>query len=64
MIQVAILGNVTYAAMPNAIFTHPLPAEGLNTLFSIFDATVPADTGSATRGHSRTKQTSRMSADL
>jgi pyruvate/2-oxoglutarate dehydrogenase complex dihydrolipoamide dehydrogenase (E3) component len=37
MIQVAMLGNLTYAAMADAIFTHPLLAEGLNTLFEMFD---------------------------
>jgi len=38
MIHVAMLGNLTYAAMADAIFTHPLFAEGLNTLFAMFDA--------------------------
>jgi pyruvate/2-oxoglutarate dehydrogenase complex dihydrolipoamide dehydrogenase (E3) component len=38
IIQVAMLGNLTYTAMANAIFTHPLLAEGLNTLFAMFDA--------------------------
>jgi pyruvate/2-oxoglutarate dehydrogenase complex dihydrolipoamide dehydrogenase (E3) component len=38
MIQVAMLGKLTYTAMANAIFTHPLLAEGLNTLFAMFDA--------------------------
>jgi pyruvate/2-oxoglutarate dehydrogenase complex dihydrolipoamide dehydrogenase (E3) component len=38
MIQVAMLGKLTYTAMTNAIFTHPLLAEGLNTLFAMFDA--------------------------
>ena len=47
MIQVAMLGKLTYTAMANAIFTHPLLAEGLNTLCSMLDATVSADTGSA-----------------
>jgi len=37
-IQVAMLGKLTYAAMANAIFTHPLLAEGLNTLFAMLDA--------------------------
>jgi pyruvate/2-oxoglutarate dehydrogenase complex dihydrolipoamide dehydrogenase (E3) component len=37
MIQVAMLGKLTYTAMANAIFTHPLFAEGLNTLFAMFD---------------------------
>jgi pyruvate/2-oxoglutarate dehydrogenase complex dihydrolipoamide dehydrogenase (E3) component len=38
MIQVAMLGGLTYTAMANTIFTHPLLAEGLNTLFAMFDA--------------------------
>jgi pyruvate/2-oxoglutarate dehydrogenase complex dihydrolipoamide dehydrogenase (E3) component len=38
MIQVAMLGKLTYTAMAEAIFTHPLLAEGLNTLFAMFDA--------------------------
>jgi pyruvate/2-oxoglutarate dehydrogenase complex dihydrolipoamide dehydrogenase (E3) component len=38
MIQIAILGKLTYTAMANAIFTHPLLAEGLNTLFAMFEA--------------------------
>ena len=38
IIQVAMLGNLAYTAMANAIFTHPLLAEGLNTLFALFDA--------------------------
>jgi pyruvate/2-oxoglutarate dehydrogenase complex dihydrolipoamide dehydrogenase (E3) component len=37
MIQVAMLGNLTHTAMADAIFTHPLLAEGLNTLFAMFD---------------------------
>ena len=37
-IQVAMLGKLTDTAMANAIFTHPLLAEGLNTLFAAFDA--------------------------
>ena len=55
MIQVAMLGELTSTALANAIFTHPLLAEGLNTLFSMVDATVSADMGSAARGHYRTK---------
>ncbi len=43
-VQVAMkwddLGKLPYTTMANAIFTHPLLAEGLNTLFSMFDATV------------------------
>jgi pyruvate/2-oxoglutarate dehydrogenase complex dihydrolipoamide dehydrogenase (E3) component len=38
MIQVAMLGKLTYTAMSDAVFTHPLLAEGLNTLFAMFDA--------------------------
>ena len=38
IIQVAMLGKLPYTAMANAIFTHPLLAEGLNTLFALFDA--------------------------
>ena len=37
IIQVAMLGGLTYTAMADAIFTHPLLAEGLNTLFAMFD---------------------------
>jgi pyruvate/2-oxoglutarate dehydrogenase complex dihydrolipoamide dehydrogenase (E3) component len=38
MIQIAMLGRLTHTDMANAIFTHPLFAEGLNTLFATFDA--------------------------
>jgi pyruvate/2-oxoglutarate dehydrogenase complex dihydrolipoamide dehydrogenase (E3) component len=38
IIQVAMLGKLTYTEMADAIFTHPLLAEGLNTLFASFDA--------------------------
>jgi hypothetical protein len=38
MIQVAMLGKLTRTAMADAIFTHPLLGEGLNTLFAMFDA--------------------------
>jgi pyruvate/2-oxoglutarate dehydrogenase complex dihydrolipoamide dehydrogenase (E3) component len=37
MIQVAMLGKLSYTAMANAIFTHPLLAEGLTTLFTMLD---------------------------
>jgi pyruvate/2-oxoglutarate dehydrogenase complex dihydrolipoamide dehydrogenase (E3) component len=37
-IQVAMLGKLTDTAMADAIFTHPLLAEGLNTIFAAFDA--------------------------
>lgn len=38
VIQVAMLGKLTYTAMADAIFTHPLLAEGLNNLFTMVDA--------------------------
>jgi pyruvate/2-oxoglutarate dehydrogenase complex dihydrolipoamide dehydrogenase (E3) component len=38
MIQLAMLGKLTYTDMANAIFTHPLLAEGLNSLFAMPDA--------------------------
>ncbi|MFJ8896910.1 mercuric reductase [Leifsonia sp. NPDC102414] len=38
IIQVAILGKLPYTAMADAIFTHPLLAEGLNTLFTLPNA--------------------------
>lgn len=38
VIQVAMLGKLTYTAMADAIFTHPLLAEGLNDLFAMVDA--------------------------
>jgi pyruvate/2-oxoglutarate dehydrogenase complex dihydrolipoamide dehydrogenase (E3) component len=37
MIQVAMLGKLTDTAMADAIFAHPLLAEGLNTLFAMLD---------------------------
>ena len=33
IIQVAMMGELPYTAMANAIFSHPLLAEGLNSLF-------------------------------
>src|ERR1700758_1457795 len=36
IVQVAMLGKPTCTATANAIFTHPLLAEGLNTLFTTF----------------------------
>ncbi|HTU37974.1 MAG TPA: hypothetical protein VMF35_08145 [Acidimicrobiales bacterium] len=54
-VQVAMLGKLRYTAMADAIFTHPLLAEGLNTLFSTFDATVSANTGSAAGAEHRAK---------
>ncbi len=38
VIQVAMLGKLPYTAMANAIFTHALLAEGLNSLFMTLDA--------------------------
>jgi pyruvate/2-oxoglutarate dehydrogenase complex dihydrolipoamide dehydrogenase (E3) component len=38
IIQVAMLGKLPYTAMADAIFTHPLLAEGLNSLFALFEA--------------------------
>jgi hypothetical protein len=38
MIRVAILGELTYTAMSDAIFTYPLVAEGLNTRLAMVDA--------------------------
>ena len=38
IIQVAMLGKLPYPAMADAVFTHPLLAEGLNTLFAMLDA--------------------------
>lgn len=38
IIQVAMLGKLPYPAVRDAIFTHPLLAEGLNTLFMSLDA--------------------------
>jgi pyruvate/2-oxoglutarate dehydrogenase complex dihydrolipoamide dehydrogenase (E3) component len=38
MIQVAMLGKLTCTDMADAIFTHPLLAEGLNSLFAMSDA--------------------------
>ena len=38
MIQLAMLGKLTHTDMADAILTHPLLAQGLNTLFGMFDA--------------------------
>jgi pyruvate/2-oxoglutarate dehydrogenase complex dihydrolipoamide dehydrogenase (E3) component len=38
MIQIAMLGELTDTTIADAIFTHPLLAEGLNALFATFDA--------------------------
>jgi pyruvate/2-oxoglutarate dehydrogenase complex dihydrolipoamide dehydrogenase (E3) component len=37
IVYTAMLGQLTHTAMANAIFAHPLLAEGLNTLFAQFD---------------------------
>lgn len=37
IVQVAMLGKLPNTAMADAVFTHPLLAEGLNTLFTTFD---------------------------
>jgi pyruvate/2-oxoglutarate dehydrogenase complex dihydrolipoamide dehydrogenase (E3) component len=38
IIPVAMLGRLTDTTMADAIFTHPLLAEGLNALFAMSDA--------------------------
>jgi pyruvate/2-oxoglutarate dehydrogenase complex dihydrolipoamide dehydrogenase (E3) component len=38
IIQVAMMGQLPYTAMANAVFAHPLLAEGLNSLFMTLDA--------------------------
>ena len=38
IIQVAMMGKLPYAALRDAIFTHPTLAEGLNTLFITLDS--------------------------
>ena len=38
IIQVAMLGKLTYTAMAGAVFNHPLLAEGLNSLFMTLGA--------------------------
>jgi pyruvate/2-oxoglutarate dehydrogenase complex dihydrolipoamide dehydrogenase (E3) component len=38
IIQVAMLGKLPYQTMANAVFTHPLLAEGLNSLFATLGA--------------------------
>ena len=37
IIQVAMMGNLPYTALKEGLFTHPLLAEGLNTLFMLLD---------------------------
>jgi pyruvate/2-oxoglutarate dehydrogenase complex dihydrolipoamide dehydrogenase (E3) component len=36
MLEIAMLGNLPYTVLKEAIFAHPTLAEGLNTLFSNF----------------------------
>jgi pyruvate/2-oxoglutarate dehydrogenase complex dihydrolipoamide dehydrogenase (E3) component len=38
MVQIAMLGQLTYSDLADGIFAHPLLAEGLNSLFALFDA--------------------------
>jgi pyruvate/2-oxoglutarate dehydrogenase complex dihydrolipoamide dehydrogenase (E3) component len=38
MIQIAMLARLPYTVLAEAIFTHPLLAESLNSLFAMFDA--------------------------
>ena len=38
MIQIAMLGNLPYTALRNAVFAHPTLAESLNSLFSSVEA--------------------------
>src|SRR5277367_1549266 len=38
IIQVAMLGKLPFTAMADAVFTHPLLAEGLNNLFATLGA--------------------------
>jgi pyruvate/2-oxoglutarate dehydrogenase complex dihydrolipoamide dehydrogenase (E3) component len=38
MIQIAMLGNLPYTTLRNAVFAHPTLAESLNTLFSSVEA--------------------------
>ena len=37
MLQVAMMGGLSYTALRDAVFTHPTLAESLNTLFSSFE---------------------------
>ncbi|MFQ5572534.1 MAG: FAD-dependent oxidoreductase, partial [Rhodothermales bacterium] len=37
MVEIAMMGNVPYTALRDAIFAHPTLAEGLNTLFTNLD---------------------------
>lgn len=37
MLQLAMMGNITYDVLRNAVFAHPLYAEALNNLFMQFD---------------------------
>ena len=33
MLQIAMMGQLPYTALHDGVFTHPTPAESLNTLF-------------------------------
>jgi pyruvate/2-oxoglutarate dehydrogenase complex dihydrolipoamide dehydrogenase (E3) component len=37
-LQLAMMGQVTYGRLRDAVFAHPTLAESLNTLFSTLDA--------------------------
>ena len=37
MLEIAMMGNITYDVLRNAIFAHPLYAESLNNLFMQLD---------------------------
>ena len=37
MIEIAMMGNLPYTALRDAVFAHPLLAESLNNLFVNFD---------------------------
>jgi pyruvate/2-oxoglutarate dehydrogenase complex dihydrolipoamide dehydrogenase (E3) component len=38
MIQIAMMGNLPYAALRDGMFAHPTLAESLNSLFATVDA--------------------------
>jgi pyruvate/2-oxoglutarate dehydrogenase complex dihydrolipoamide dehydrogenase (E3) component len=42
MIQIAMMGNLPYTALRDAVFAHPTLAESLNTLFSTVEQGAPA----------------------
>ena len=37
MVQLAMMGNLPYPALRDAVFAHPTLAESLNNLFTHFD---------------------------